>query len=144
MQQLSSFLTEIVEGGSSAELTATGNSMRPMLRDRVSRVRLAKPKTLKRGDIPLYQRDNGSYVLHRIVETDQETVTCCGDAQWHLERGIRKEQILAVVTDFTWNDRWVSCDCKWYRCYWKFWLLIRPLRHLIFGGWRRLCRIFEK
>lgn len=137
-------LSEILAESGSVEITTTGNSMCPMLHDRKSRVRLAKPEQLQKGDLPLYRRDNGAYVLHRIVSVNGDILTCCGDAQWHLERGIRTDQVLAVVTDFTWKDRWVSCDSLLYRLYWRIWVFIRPLRHLVFGGSNRTRRIFSK
>lgn len=144
LEQLAPLLSEILSGQGTVELTVTGNSMRPMLHDRESRVRLAKPGKLKKGDLPLYQRENGTYVLHRIVAVTGEALTCCGDAQWHLETGLREEQVLAVVTDFTWKGQWVSCDAGLYRFYWKFWVLIRPLRHLVFGGFNRIRRMLKK
>ena len=144
MEELIPLLTDVISENHQVELTVTGNSMRPMLHDRESRVRLAKPGKLKKGDLPLYQRENGTYVLHRIVAITGETLTCCGDAQWHLETGLREAQVLAVVTDFTWKDRWVSCDAGLYRFYWKFWVLSRPLRHLVFGGFNRIRRMLKK
>lgn len=142
--EVTPLLLEILAENRSAEITTTGNSMRPMLHDRESRVRLAKPGKLKKGDLPLYQRENGTYVLHRIVAVTGDTFTCCGDAQWHLETGLREEQVLAVVTDFTWHGQWVSCDAGLYRFYWKFWVLIRPVRHLVFGGFNRIRRMLKK
>ena len=49
----------------------------------------------------LYRRQNGAYVLHRIAAIGADgTYMMCGDAQTVLEPGIRREQLLAVVTDF--------------------------------------------
>ena len=137
-------LLEVLEKNGSAEITATGNSMVPMLCDRKSRVRFAKAGQLKRGDLPLYRRSNGDYVMHRVLNVEGDTYTCCGDGQWHLERNVRADQILAVVSDFTWGDRWVSCDSGWYRVYWNCWVLIRPVRRLVFGGLKRMRRIFGR
>ena len=143
MQELTPLMEEILASGGTVELTATGSSMRPMLLDRVSKVRLAAPTELRRGDIPLYRRDNGGYVLHRIIAVEGDTYTLCGDAQWHPEQGIRKDQILAVVTDFARRDRWISCDHTLYILYWHCWVAIRPVRHLVFGGFRRLRRMLK-
>ncbi len=140
MASLSPILEEILASGGTVELTVTGRSMSPMLKDRVSRVRLAAPKELKRGDIPLYRRKSGAYVLHRITDTEGDTFTLCGDRQWHLERGIEASQILAVVTDFNRSGRWRSCEAPLYRFYVGIWLAVRPLRRLVFGGGRRVLR----
>lgn len=140
MDALSPLIGEILASGGSAEITVTGNSMVPLLKHRRSQVRLAAPGTLQIGDIPLYRRDNGAYVLHRIVALDGETYTCCGDHQWHLEKGIRRDQIVAVATDFKRTDRWISCENVVYRGYWHLWIAIRPLRRLVFGGLGRVKR----
>lgn len=135
-------MAEILSQGGSVELTVTGNSMRPMLFDRRSRVRLSAANELRRGDIPLYRRDDGSYVLHRIVAEQGGAYTCCGDNQWRLEPNIRRDQIVAVATHFARKGHWRSCDGFCYGLYWRFWVWIRPLRRLIFGGARRMKRIF--
>lgn len=138
MSSLSPVIQEIVQSGGTAEITVTGNSMYPMLIDCVSQVRLCEPLVLRVGDIPLYRRDNGVFVLHRIVRCDGDIYTCCGDNQWRIEAGVRKDQILAVVTAFKRKKNWHSCQTGWYALYAKLWITIRPLRRLLFGGWRRV------
>ena len=129
MRELSPLLEEIIASGGVAELTVTGRSMEPTLHDRKSRVRLqAAPETLPRGAVVLYKRDNGQYVLHRVAACRGETYDFCGDAQWVLERGLRREQILAVVTEFQRMDRWTSVNSAGYGLYWRALLAIRPLR----------------
>lgn len=149
MMELAPLIEEILSSGGTAEITVTGNSMYPMLKHRKSQVRLAKPGELRVGDLPLYRRDNGAYILHRIVEITDDTdanailYTCCGDHQWHCEKGIQQDQIIAVVTDFKRGNRWVSCEYPIYHCYWRFWIAVRPLRRLVFGGLRRVKRWFS-
>lgn len=140
MAELSPILLEILASGGTAELTTTGSSMRPMLLHRVSKVRLAPPRRPEKGDLPLYRRDDGTYVIHRVVACGENTFTLCGDHQWRLEPGIRQDQILAVVTDFCRRSRWISCAAPGYRIYWKFWVAIRPLRRLAIGGARRIVK----
>ena len=67
MQELAPAIVQAIQTGGSAELTVTGRSMTPFLRDRVSRVRLTAISQPKRGDVVLYRRQNGGYVLHRIA-----------------------------------------------------------------------------
>lgn len=140
MASLSPIMEEILSAGGSVELTVTGNSMKPMLFHRKSRVRLQPPRELQVGDLPLYRRDNGHFVLHRVIAVEQESYTCCGDNQWHPERGIRQDQILAVVSDFLPMHQWRSVNEWWYRVYWHSWIWLRPVRRLVFGGLRRIRR----
>lgn len=144
MAALSPLMEEILRSGGSVELTATGNSMRPMLLHRISKVRLAPPGSLQKGDLPLYRRDNGAFVLHRVIALQNGSYTLCGDAQWHPEPGIRPEQIVAVATDFCRRNRWRSCRGRAYRAYWQIWLWIRPMRRLVVGGSRKVFRMLRK
>ena len=140
MAQLSPLMESVLSNGGTVDLTVTGNSMFPMLKHRVSRVRLAAADSLTKGDIPLYRRDNGKFVLHRIVEHNGDSYSCCGDNQWYLETGIRKDQMIAVVTAFARGTRWVSCSDPFYGFYWRTWVAVRPVRRLIFGGFGRIKR----
>ena len=120
MQELVPAIMQAMQDGGSAELTVTGRSMTPLLRDRVSRVRLAAVSQPKRGDMVLYRRQSGAYVLHRIAAIGADgTYMMCGDAQTVLEPGIRREQLLAVVTDFARGEKWCSCDRPGYRLWWR-------------------------
>ena len=122
------------------KVAVTGRSMEPTLHDRKSRVRLqAAPEMLPRGAVVLYKRDNGQYVLHRVAACRGETYDFCGDAQWVLERGLRREQILAVVTEFQRTDRWTSVNSAGYGLYWRALLAVRPLRRFAHraAGWLR-------
>lgn len=144
MASLSPLMEEILQQGGTVELTVTGNSMWPMLRHKVSRVRLAPVGVLRKGDLPLYRRDNGKFILHRIVAAGEGTYTCCGDNQWHVEPGLRQDQMIAVVTHFARKNRWVNAENRLYRVYWRFWVAVRPLRRLVFGGWGRVKRYLRR
>ena len=142
MASLSPLMEEILGQGGTIDLTVTGNSMYPMLRHRKSRVRLGPVRELQKGDLPLYRRANGQYVLHRVIERAEDgSYTCCGDNQWVLECGLRPEQMVAVMEAFARRDRWVEAESKAYRAYWRVWVWARPLRRLVFGGWKRICRL---
>ena len=117
--------------GGSVEMTVPGNSMKPTLLDRVSIVRLTATSNPKRGDMVLYRRDNGVYVLHRIIKACSDgTFVFCGDAQYRLEKGIRRDQLIGVVTDFSRRGKWISCDDLLYRCWCRVCIGTRGLRHI--------------
>lgn len=146
MASLSPLIEEILKNGGTATLTVTGSSMWPMLHHQVSRVRLTPITDLKRGDLPLYRRDNGAFVLHRITDIAEDgSITCCGDNQWHPEKGLRRDQMIAVVESFCRKGKgWVSGNDWKYRLYWRFWLAVRPIRRYIFGGWRRVRKMMNE
>lgn len=133
METLMPTIREGISNGRSILFSPRGISMLPMLRQGEDCVVLsAPPERLRKYDIPLYQRDDGKYILHRIVKVG-ETYTCIGDNQFILETGVRRDQIIAVVTAFTHCGREYSV-LEWkYRIYCLFWHYSRPLRHF----WRR-------
>lgn len=59
--------------------TNVGDSMYPLIKPRDLLVIEAVKKPLKVGDVPLYKRDSGQYVLHRIVEIDSGEYSTKGD-----------------------------------------------------------------
>lgn len=122
-------IKETLATGRSVQFSPRGTSMLPMIRQGIDRVTLSPlPDALKKYDLPLYQRDNGQYVLHRIVKTG-ETYTCIGDNQFQLEPGLRHDQMIAVVTTFTRGDKTIPVTAPSYKIYCRFWHFSRPLRH---------------
>ncbi len=126
-------LREQLAAGRSVTFSPRGTSMLPMLRQGVDRVVLSPlPGRLKKYDLPLYQRENGQYVLHRIVKTGA-TYTCMGDNQFDPEQHLTQGQMIGLVTAFYRGDREYAVTDWRYRGYCRFWHYSRPLRHL----WRR-------
>lgn len=131
LEQLMPLIREQLAAGKNVRFAPRGVSMLPMLRQGRDKVILS-PVTgrLKKYDLPLYQRDNGQYVLHRIVKVG-DTYTCIGDNQYELERGIRQDQIIAVVTAFTRDDREIPVTDLGYRIYCRAWRWLRPVKRLL-------------
>ena len=136
MEELMPLIRESLDAGQSVRFFPRGISMLPMIRQDVDSVVLS-PITgeLKKYDIPLYQRDDGKYVLHRIVDAGA-AYTCQGDNQFVPEPGLRREQMIGVVTAFYRGDRLSPVTSAGYRVYCRFWHHTRLLRY--FG--RRVLR----
>lgn len=147
LAQVWPLMQERIAAGESVQFTPHGTSMRPMLyggRDQV--VLAALPEKLKRYDLPLYLRADGHFVLHRVVKAGQ-TYTCIGDNQFAYERGLRHDQMLAVVTGFYRNGKFYSVDSFGYRLYSRLWCWSRPVRYvarLPFAAFRRIKRMIKK
>lgn len=126
-------IRERLAAGQSVRFSPRGVSMLPMLRQGKDSVVLSPlPERLKKYDLPLYQREDGAYVLHRVVKAG-ETYTCVGDNQFVLEPELEHRQMIAVVTAFSRGDREHSVNELSHRLYCRFWHISRPFRHL----WRR-------
>ena len=130
-------LMELLEQGESVSLTVTGNSMSPFLvhgRDTVYLSRLTRP--VRRGDVLLYRRENGNYVLHRVFKAGPESLTMIGDAQTILEPGIQPEQVIAIVTRVERKGKPLGPGSFWWGFFEKIWIRIIPLR-------RGICRLYS-
>ena len=140
MDALIPLFRERLEAGQQVRFSPMGTSMLPMLRQgRDSVVLSPAPERLSRYDLPLYRRDSGTYVLHRIVEAG-ETYTCIGDHQFVYEPGIRRDQIIAVVTGFCRKGRDHTVTEPGYRLYCRIWHHSRPLRHFCHRALRWIKR----
>ena len=132
-EELLPLIRERLAAGQTVRFSPRGVSMRPMLRQGIDSVELSSlPDRLKKYDLPLYQRDDGKFVLHRIVEAGQ-TYTCIGDNQFQLEPGLRHDQMIAVVSAFYRGERKIDTRAWYYQLYCRFWHGSRPLRRF----WRR-------
>lgn len=133
LDELMPLIREQLAEGKQVKFAPRGTSMLPMLRQGVDSVILSPlPDKLKKYDLPLYQRQNGQYVLHRVIKAG-ETYTCMGDNQFVPEHGLRHEQMIAVVTAFCRGERQIAVKSLSHRIYCRLWHYSRPVRHL----WRR-------
>lgn len=111
MAELMPVISSALEEKKPVEMTVTGNSMMPLFLDRISVVRLTCPDDLKTGDIVLYKRNDGHFVLHRIVKVHGGLYDIVGDNQFAVDRNVSKEDIIALVDGFSRDGkRWQSSD----------------------------------
>ena len=124
-------IKERLAEGQSVCFSPKGTSMLPMLRQGIDSVVLSPlPETLGRYDLPLYQRDNGQFVLHRIVVAG-DSYTCIGDNQFELEHGVRPDQMIGVVTAFYRGKKRHSVTVPSYRVYCRVWHYTRFPRRIL-------------
>ena len=115
--------------------------MMPLLRQKKDLVIVKKPEgRLKRYDVPLYKRDSGQYVLHRILQVRETDYVICGDNRWQKEYGITDRHIIGVMTGIVRDGKTISvtdpgylayvhkqCDLFWLRAA-KLWCRALPKR----------------
>lgn len=128
MAQLAELICLQTENGGTAALMVTGSSMMPMLYHRRDSVMLMRPAgPFKKGQIILYKRDNGRYVLHRIIKVTEDHYVCCGDNQADREI-VAPRQVLAVVVGFQRKGRTYRLTHPLYRMYTFLWVELFWLR----------------
>lgn len=108
-----------------AVVPITGTSMLPLLKEGRDLVELesCSQERLKKGDVVLYKKNDGTLVLHRIIKTENgEFFTVLGDHQFKNAERVNKNQIIAVACGFFIKGRYVNEKTRWYRLYKKIWL----------------------
>ncbi len=144
LKEIYPIIKEKIDSGGIVKLPITGISMRPLLvwgRDTVDLIKCENPK---KGDIIFYLRDNGKFVLHRIVGVDDNGYILCGDNQWRLEYGIQDKHIIAVVTSITRKGKTIDMTNVPYRIYSNLWMALLPIRKIVIPVVRKIKHYLKK
>jgi signal peptidase I len=107
--------------------TNVGDSMYPFIKPRDLLVIEKINSPLKKYDVPLYKRDTGQYVLHRIVKIKNGEYYICGDNRAYLERGIEDRHIIGLLTEIVRDGKTISVYSSKYR----FYTSLLPFRRFI-------------
>ena len=107
--------------------TTRGVSMRPLLKQGRDVVYIVKRPEgrLKLCDAVLFVRDNGQYVLHRILKLTENGYWIIGDNCVGGEY-VREEQVIGVLSAVVRRGKTVKSDNRFYRLYVRLWC--RPWR----------------
>ena len=87
-----------------------GSSMLPMLKDGQNIVVILpveKTDELKKYDVVFYKRDNGNFVLHRIIAVKKGYFLCCGDNQTWREK-VSPERIFGYLAGFYKDNAYID------------------------------------
>ena len=127
---LAPYIEESLKNNCDVRITVTGYSMYPLLRNRKDSVILGKPpKKLKKYDIVFYKREDGSYILHRILKIKDNLLSMAGDNEIELEYPIKPEQIIGVTTHYIKSGKKYSTKNLIYKLYVIIWAWLFPHRH---------------
>ncbi len=141
LSEYDGMIREVLNKDGHFRMYPRGTSMLPLIRQEIDSVVLVKADgDIKVGEIAFYLRDDGHYVLHRIVgkktgaKNTGESVsnnndstgehvfyTMCGDNQLKREEGIRRDQIIGVVECVYRKEKEVSGKNVIYRLYVLLW-----------------------
>ena len=93
------FIDEAFEKGESFSFKPNGVSMLPFIKGGKTLVTIEKyTGNAKLYDIVFYTREDGKYVLHRIVKMYDDGYGVCGDNLWWVEK-VNEEQIFAILRE---------------------------------------------
>lgn len=117
LEELYPIIKEKLEQGGTVEIPVTGTSMLPLLVQGRDSVIISSANEVKINDIIFYRRDDGHFVLHRVVGTNDKGYILCGDNQWVKEYGITDNNIIGVVVELKVDGKVFSTDDEKYRKY---------------------------
>ena len=119
--------------------TIRGRSMMPLLKeDRDVVIIQAQQNDFEIGDVVLFQRDNGQYVLHRISKIDPAGYEIIGDNCLYGEF-VRADQLLGRMIRMVRGGKEVDLNDPAYR----FYLRLLPLQHFGLKIKNKLRKIFR-
>lgn len=119
LDELYPVIDEVISSGGEFRLYPRGTSMLPLLREGIDSVVLVSLGDVSENDIVLYKRDDGHFVLHRIVKIKNGEYIMCGDNQFQLEHNITSAHLLAGVKCIYRDSERVELDGKDYIKYVK-------------------------
>ena len=122
-------LIDIIKSGKDVSVTVTGSSMAPFLAHlRDSIIVSPPPRQFHRGDMVFFQRQDSSYVMHRIHHLKEGKLYLVGDNQTEIEGPIDPEQVFGIVRKVIRNGKLLQKGDFWWDFFEKGWIPIVPLR----------------
>lgn len=139
-------IQEKIQKGESFSFLANGDSMLPFLRNGQDLVTLSpKPERFKKNDVIFYRRENGQFILHRIVKIlDSGEMWLCGDNQLYIERKIFPEDVIAILTEIKRDGKMLSLTSLSYKCYLLRLAISRNTRLFYHRAKNKLGRILKR
>ena len=110
----------------------TGRSMEPLLKEGKTYVVIEPLKEeLQIGDLPIYQRPDGIYIIHRLVGKEGDCCLTRGDNCLSCER-VPKKYFLGIVTEIQKNGTVIRVTDEGYQRYVRIWQKLWPLRRQVY------------
>lgn len=131
------------EGATEVPVPVVGTSMTPFLYPGDTAYLSLPDGPLKKGDIVLYVRPSGRYILHRIVKVKKDGgFLMLGDSQTAKEQ-VAPEQIRAKAVRARRGERMIGPGDRDWELFAVGWVQLAPIRGHIFRM-RQLMKKWEK
>ena len=141
LEDIITILEEKLRDGASVTFSPDGVSMLPLIRPGKDSVTLSGHIKPRVGDTVFYKRPSGQFVLHRIVAKEEDAFVLLGDNQLVLEKGVKEDWVIGVVTSIWRGEKELKRDSKKLSIYLK---VILPCHRLCLRSRRFLGKIKRK
>lgn len=126
------------QGQTNVTVPVRGSSMVPFLHDGDTVYLDPAPEKLKKGDVVLYTRENGDYVLHRICKVCRDgSLVLVGDAQQLLERLPHRSCVCGIAVSARHKGRLIHRRSWHWWFYGHIWLWLLPWRYRLMASRRK-------
>lgn len=132
---------KLISEGEKVTIMTKGCSMLPFIIGERDSVLLEKPEELCPGMIALAQVHKGIYVLHRIIEIENERVTLMGDGNLKGCEQCRRSDIVAVATRIIKPGKEIDCFSRRHLRQARVWKSLLPVRRWLLAVYRRLPHV---
>ena len=126
------------------QITLNGHSMEPFIKYQKDTVTIIPiNKNIKCGDIVLFQRNDGQYVVHRVFKIKESKVQTLGDGCLSPDAWIYRSNIVGKIIKIKKNKITVNTDTSLSRCFGIVWMKLLFIRNY-YKYIRRIARNLVK
>lgn len=124
-------IREVLSSGGEFRLYPHGTSMLPLIRQGADSVALRSlDRPPRKYDILFYQRQDGSYILHRVKAVTDKGLILWGDNHTMLEYGVTEAMIIGCAARIFRGEKELNCQSIPYRAYLWLWQF-KAIRSLV-------------
>ena len=122
-----------------------GTSMNPLFVSGRDKVLIEKKtQSLKKGDVALFVRNDGTHVLHRVYKVINGVYVFWGDNHLFLEYGVGDNAVIGIAKGYYKGEKYIDFSkSKKYKFYKAFWCKSVALRRF-FNFFRLLFNKINK
>ncbi len=144
MSEVTTSVGKLLRKGEAVGVAPKGRSMLPLMREGKTQV-IVEPvsRELTVGEMPLYEREDGFYILHRVVGVDEDYYYIRGDNCVTLET-VPKKDVLGVVTELRRNGHTIRPTDWHYRLYVRLLMATEQPRIQLLRMRARAGRLYRK
>ncbi len=138
---------ELSSAGLSAPVTIKldGESMRPLIRKQKDSVTIEHlNRQLKKGDVVLFMRNDGVYVVHRVYKINGEKIATIGDNCVEFDTPVSASSVMGIAVRLERNGKTFNMDSRLFRLYGILRMSTRPVRFFLFKLLRLSVKIFKR
>lgn len=138
-------LKELLNNGQNVKMTVTGNSMQPFLKEGRDSVELAQTcfAEIQLNDVVLIQREDGTYVMHRIIRKEKNCFYMMGDAQDWVEGPLGERNLRARISAIYRKNKKIEVTNQAYKQLVFLWYTVLPLRKIAMKSMRGAAKCLK-